>query len=246
MVMHNFSALSEGAIVLLYLEAPEEASAACTRVEARLSPEEQARAAGFRFQRDRNAFVAAHGLLRFALRQATGRTDWLFDAGPHGKPILATGEGVTRPQFNITHTPGLAACGLAFGGSIGVDAELQGRAVDVASVAERCFTPDERRRVEAAGTESGRRFIEFWTLKEAVAKALGHGLAMDLRTFSVTTDPCAVRFEHQPASERDLSWRLGLTTLPRHCLAVAFKSETATAAPFEWREVSWDELHDLP
>jgi 4'-phosphopantetheinyl transferase len=244
MVMHNFSALSADAIVLLYLEAPEEASVACARVEAQLSFEKQARAARFRLQRDRNAFVAAHGLLRFALRQATGRTDWLFDAGPNGKPILVAGDGAVVPQFNITHTPGLAACGLALGGPIGVDAELRGRAVDIAGVGERCFTPDERRRVEAAGPERGRRFIEYWTLKEAVAKALGHGLAMDLRTFSVTTDPCAVRFEDQPDPKADPSWRLELTTLPRHCLAVAFKPEKVTAAPLEWREVSWDELDD--
>lgn len=240
MVMHNFSALSPDAIVLLYLEAPEEASAACAHVEARLSPEEQDRAARFRFQRDRNAFVAAHGLLRFALRQTTGRTDWRFDAGPNGKPILVAGEGAVVPRFNITHTPGLAACGLTFAGSIGVDAELRGRTADIAGVAERCFTPDERRRLETAGSDRGQRFIELWTLKEAVAKAMGHGLAMDLRSFSVTTDPCAVRFEDQP----DPSWRLGLTTLPRHCLAVALKPETTPAAPFEWRGVSWDELAD--
>jgi 4'-phosphopantetheinyl transferase len=241
MVMHNFSALSPDAIVLLYLEAPEEASAACARVEARLSPDEQARAARFRFQHDRNAFVAAHGLLRFALREAAGHTDWRFDAGPNGKPILAAGEGAVVPHFNITHTPGLAACGLTFAGPIGVDAELRGRAVDIAGVAERCFTPDERRRVEAAaGPDRGQRFIELWTLKEAVAKAVGHGLAMDLRSFSVTTDPCAVRFEDRP----DPSWRLDLTTTARHCLAVALKPETTTAAPFEWRGVSWGDLDD--
>ena len=244
MVMHNFSALSTDAIVLLYLEAPEEASAACARVEARLSPEEQDRASRFRFRHDRNAFVAAHGLLRFALRQTTGRSDWLFDAGPHGKPVLVAGEGAVAPHFNITHTPGLAACGLSFDGPIGVDAELQGRAVDVAGVAERCFTPDERRRVETAGPERSRHFIELWTLKESVAKALGHGLAMDLRSFSVTTDSCAVRFEDQPDPQPDPSWRLGLTMLPRHCLAVALRPEKTTAAPLEWREVSWDELDD--
>lgn len=239
MGMHNFSALSAGAIVLLYLQAPEGASAACARVEAQLSAREQERASGFRFQRDRNAFVAAHGLLRFALRQATGRVDWSFDAGPNGKPVLATGEGVA-PHFNITHTPGLAACGLTLAGPIGVDAELRSRAVDVTGVAERCFTPDEQRRLQAADSERSQRFIELWTLKEAVAKALGHGLAMDLRSFSVTTDPCAVRFEGQP----DPDWRLGLTSLRRHCLAVALKPASMTAAPLEWREVSWNELYD--
>jgi 4'-phosphopantetheinyl transferase len=240
MGMHNFSALSPDAIVLLYLQAPEEASAACARVEARLSPEKQDRASRFRFQRDRNAFVAAHGLLRFALRQASGRADWSFDAGPNGKPVLAAGEGAAAPHFNITHTPGLAACGLTFRGPIGVDAELKGRAVDVAGVAERCFTPDEHRRLETAGPERNQRFIELWTLKEAVAKALGHGLSMDLRSFSVTTDPCAVKFDDR----FDPSWRLGLTTLARHCLAVACKPKDGAIARFEWHEVSWDELHD--
>lgn len=244
MVMHNFSALSSGAIVLLYLKAPQEASAACARVEARLSPSERDRASRFRFQRDRNAFVAAHGLLRFALRQATGRADWRFDVGSNGKPVLVAGQGedAAVPDFNITHTPGLAACGLSFGGPIGVDAELRDRPADVDGVTERCFTSDERRRVASAGPEQGQRFIELWTLKEAVAKALGHGLSMDLRTFSVTTDPCAARFENGP----DPSWRLNLTRLPHHCLAVALRAGEGAVPPFEWREVSWDALADEP
>jgi len=240
MAMHNFSALYSNAIVLLYLEATELASVARTRLETRLSPEEQARASRFRFERDRNAFVTAHGLLRFALRQATGRADWSFEIGLHGKPRLVARGGVPTPLFSLTHTPGLAACGLSFAGPIGVDAELRDRTADVASVAERCFAPDERRRLEAAGPDRNRRFIELWTLKEAVAKALGQGLAMDLRTFSVTTDPCAVRF----GGGADPAWRLDLATLPRHCLAVALRQERATPAPFEWREVSWDELLD--
>jgi phosphopantetheinyl transferase len=90
-----------------------------------------------------------------------------------------------------------------------------------------------------AGAERNQRFIELWTLKEAVAKALGHGLSMDLRRFSVATDPCAVRFADRP----DPSWGLGLTTLPRHCLAVACKPEEGAIAHFEWQEVSWDALH---
>jgi 4'-phosphopantetheinyl transferase len=240
MAMHNFSALSSETIALLYLEVADQASTACARLETRLSAEKQARAARFRFQRDRNAFVAAHGLLRFALRQATGRTEWSFEVGVHGKPNLVAQPGVTTPAFNITHTPGLAACGLSLNGPIGVDAELRDRTADVASVAERCFTPDEQRRLEAAGLDKSQRFIELWTLKEAVAKALGRGLAMDLRSFSVTTEPCAASFGGGP----DPSWRLGLTTLSRHCLAVALKPEAMTPTPLEWRTVSWDELHD--
>lgn len=240
MGMHNFSALSQNAIALLYLKAPEEASPLCRRVAARLSPSEQDRASRFRFERDRNAFIAAHGLLRHALRQATGREDWRFDTGSHGKPVLVAEEGIVAPDFNITHTPGLAACGVTLGGSIGVDAELRGRAANVAGVAERCFTPDERQRLEAAGSDRDRLFIEFWTLKEAVAKADGRGLSMDLQSFSVATDPCTVRFKGDGA----LSWRLALTTLERHCLAVALKRNEAASltSKLEWREVTWDEL----
>lgn len=240
MGMHNFSALSQNAIALLYLQAPEDASPACAWVAARLSPDEQRRASGFRFERDRNAFIAAHGLLRHALRQTTGRADWPLGLGPNGKPVLVAGEGTVAPEFNITHTPGLAACGLTLAGPIGVDAELRDRTTDIVGVAERCFTLDERQRLEAAGADQGRLFIELWTLKEAVAKALGHGLSMDLQSFSVATDPCVVHFDGRP----DPSWRLDLTTLERHCLAVALKPTATVAAQMEWREVSWDELCD--
>ncbi len=236
MGMHNFSALSQNAIVLLHMEAPEEAWAERAGIEEQLSPEERDRASRFRFERDRNSFVAAHGLLRFALRRFAGRTDWAFDTGPNGKPFLISREGVAAPHFNITHTPGLAACGLTLAGPIGVDAELRDRTADIDAVAERCFTVEERRGL--AGPERQRWFIELWTLKEAVIKALGHGLSMDLKSFSVTTQPCAVSFDGAP----DPSWRLGLTALPRHRLAVALRPEETTDTPLEWRAVSWEEV----
>src|SRR5437868_10086538 len=74
-----------------------------------LAPEEKERAARFHFQKDREHFIAARGLLRAILsRYLKERPDRLaFGYGPRGKPFLV-GQNSGDVHFNVSHPRCLA------------------------------------------------------------------------------------------------------------------------------------------
>src|SRR5271155_3944027 len=95
------------------------------RFESTLAPDEKARASRFFFQPDRNAYVAARGILRELLGKYVGRApaELIFDYGDRGKPSLHETHG--QPiQFNVSCSHGLALFGFAPRRSLGVDVEL--------------------------------------------------------------------------------------------------------------------------
>ncbi|MCW5900570.1 MAG: 4'-phosphopantetheinyl transferase superfamily protein [Flavobacteriales bacterium] len=149
---------------------------------ASLDPVEMERAARFRFDVDRERFIIAHGLLRKLLADHLDArpADLRFDRGPYGKPFI---KGVDL-RFNLSDTKD--ALVVAIGGEveIGVDVETMARTVDHMAVGEHYFTPEEVE-VIASAPEPKRRFLEYWTRKEAVLKASGVGIMDDLRVLRV-------------------------------------------------------------
>ena len=165
------------------------------KLAALLDDAEAARAQRFAFDDDRRAYVAAHALLRAQLSQRSNDIsprDWRFAATPHGKPILcAPGYDL---NVSLTHTRGMAAVAIASGGEIGVDVESALTPRNAVGVAERYFAPEEAAFLRAQADPSARNelFYAIWTLKEAVLKADGRGLARGLDSFVVTLSPLAV------------------------------------------------------
>ncbi|PYE94803.1 4'-phosphopantetheinyl transferase [Rhizobium sp. PP-F2F-G38] len=159
-----------------------------------LSDHETVRAERFLHADDRRDFVAAHALLRFQLHRHF--PDLPFPArigadGQGGKPRLLAGHDSdgAAVDFNISHTRGMVACVTAGDHDVGIDCEPLARTVD-AGLAEVCFSELECRwlKTQSSLTPSS-AFLHLWTLKEAVTKALGTGLAIDLKTFSVLPFP---------------------------------------------------------
>lgn len=167
-----------------------------------LSPADLARAARFVRVADRAAHAAAHAGLRAILGDCLGVPPLLlaFGTEPMGKPFLAV-PGGGGLHFNLSHSKGLAALGVApF--PIGVDLEAL-RAVEE-GLAATVFSPLELE--ELAALPAGLRqagFFRGWTRKEAFVKALGSGLQAPLDRFSVSLSPDA------PAQLRDIDWAPG-------------------------------------
>jgi 4'-phosphopantetheinyl transferase len=120
------------AIDVWYLapEDPDNAAlvAAC---EAVLAPDELARANRFRFPQDRASYVAAHGMLRFALSRhmaAVLPEAWSFSAGEHGKPEIAGEHAHRGIRFSISHTRGFAVCAVTRGSQRGESPPSNGAA----------------------------------------------------------------------------------------------------------------------
>ncbi len=178
---------------------------------ALLDDAERARAARFRFAEDRDAYVAAHALLRVELSRRADRAagDWRFRATAQGKPCLVDPPRDLR--FSLTHTRGMVAVAISEGIDVGVDVEAADRRVENMKLAERFFAPQEAALLRALeGDARGEAFFALWTLKEAVVKATGDGLSRGLRGFALALEP--PRMVSPPGDGADwtlANWRCG-------------------------------------
>ena len=155
-----------------------------------LSPDESRRAFRFHFERDRQRFAAARGILRALLGRYLGvdPSVLLFDYGRYGKPALASPwQGL---RFNVSHSGGLALFAFATDHEIGVDIEQERPLPEMDSIAERHFSQLEHVALQLlAEPERRRAFFRCWTRKEAFIKAVGDGLSHALDAFDVTLAP---------------------------------------------------------
>jgi 4'-phosphopantetheinyl transferase len=151
---------------------------------ALLSHEERQRAARLRFDRDRDRYIAAHGILRFVLDSYLPEPSPLIH-GPNGKPALACG-GL---HFSLSHAEEKALIAVSATGELGVDLERVRAAPDAAAIAELCFSASERTALSLLPQSlQAEAFFKCWTRKEAFVKALGDGLSYPLTDLSVTLD----------------------------------------------------------
>lgn len=175
-----------------------------------LDDAERARAARFAFEEDRQAYVAAHALLRAALSQRAGVAplDWRFAATQRGKPYLLDPPRDLR--FSMTHTRGMVAVAVTEGFEIGVDVEPANRRAESMKLAERFFAPEETAMLRALEGDARRdAFFAIWTLKEAVVKATGEGLSRGLDSFTIFLDPPRVTMPEDAGAWRLEHWRRG-------------------------------------
>lgn len=159
--------------------------------EMLLDQGERERASRFRFERDRDRFVAAHAGLRLSLSEVLHDPPECIGIalGPHGKPMLAPARNWA---FNMSHSEGWALIGVTPAdrvAEVGVDIEVCRSIDDWRDLAREHFS---RAEVEAlAGTDEphrSRAFLRCWTRKEACVKALGTGLTVPTRDFTAGVD----------------------------------------------------------
>jgi 4'-phosphopantetheinyl transferase len=154
-----------------------------------LDPQEQARADRFRFEKDRNAFTIARGLLRTILGGYLQMTPSAiqFIYGPRGKPAVVS----SRPiRFNLSHSGDLVLYAITEGHEVGADVEHIRPMEDLDGIARRFFSPVEY--LELASLPAGEKlkcFFDCWTRKESFIKAVGDGLSYPLDRFRVTLRP---------------------------------------------------------
>lgn len=157
-----------------------------TRCHDLLSGPERARWQRLVRPLDRQEYLIAKALVRTTLsRYATiDPRGWTFDVGSHGKPRISNAVRTPPLEFSLSHTPGLVALAVTSVGEVGLDVECVRETPDDLAIARRYFARLEADRLEALPpAERRRRFLEYWTLKEAYVKATGQGLSADLQQF---------------------------------------------------------------
>jgi len=146
---------------------------ACNALARMLDPHESERAAGFRFDADRQAFIVAHALRRLALACAIGCDpgDLQFTTGLQGRPLLVGADAGT-PAFSLTRSRGLVACAVGHVPVLGIDVETVRPGLP-SSLLEPFVTPQ---RGSAFMDDEPELFMQ-WTALEAFWKARGTGLS---------------------------------------------------------------------
>ena len=153
-----------------------------------LSCTERERASRLHAERDRRRFIVARARLRELLAQRLGTRPESIDLvyGPRGKPALAC-NGL---HFNVSHSEDIAVYAFSRRGEVGVDVEAIRRFREADDIAARTFS---RRENDAYAALEPRLkplgFFNCWTRKEALVKAVGHGLSMPLDDIEVTLAP---------------------------------------------------------
>ena len=108
-------------------------AAAVAGFDAELSPEERARGARFRFQRDRERYLLIHGAVRRILGEVAGVAPGLlrFRANAFGKPELVEGD----VPFNLSRSGDWGLLAVSRDGPVGVDLECRTEVPEAEAVA---------------------------------------------------------------------------------------------------------------
>ncbi|UCE20083.1 MAG: 4'-phosphopantetheinyl transferase superfamily protein [Gemmatimonadota bacterium] len=157
-----------------------------------LSADERDRSARFKFQKDRDGYIAAHGILRAVLSRYvnTKPCQLRFYANNFGKPSLDTSTGPGMPRFNMAHSSGLALFCISRDREVGIDLETIRPLDEIKEIAAQSFSPKEVETLLALpDKEQVEAFYTCWTRKEAYVKARGMGLSLPLDRFDVSLSP---------------------------------------------------------
>lgn len=201
-----------------------------------LSPDEQEKANRFYFQKDRDRYVMARGILRYILSRYLDLPpqDLQFRYSPTGKPSLAH---FSDPPlcFNLSHSGQLALYAVARR-NVGIDVEQICLERDCEGIAERFFAASEQADLNRLSPDLRHQaFFNGWTRKEAFLKATGQGLTISLDQIVVSLTPNA------PAQILHIGWNPAeASQWSIQALNVGIEYTAAVvAAGQDWKIVTW-------
>ncbi|MEP6570243.1 MAG: 4'-phosphopantetheinyl transferase superfamily protein [Acidobacteriota bacterium] len=191
---------------------------AADKLKLLLSADELSRAARFHFDKDRNYFIVARGLLRRILATyldiPAGELRFIY--AEKGKPSLEESQRNSL-NFNLAHSHGMAIYGFSRNREVGVDLEFLREDLADEKIAERFFSPSEIHVLKGLPANLRKQaFFDCWTRKEAYIKARGEGLSMSLDEFDVSLQPgeaaALLRNHKEPAEVR--RWSMQSLNVP--------------------------------
>ncbi len=212
----------------LWLADPADLADSLAPVTSLLSTEEHARMQRLHFERDRVSYAAARGLARAALTWCApdvGPRSWKLAQDGSERPEVQAPLMQPRLRFNISHTRGLVACLVTTRVDCGVDVETRRRLADVDVIARRVLSPPELADLmDLPDDLRPARFVRYWTLKEAYAKARGLGLALPFEQITFRLGADGIELDAGSAKDEGTGWQFAQwTPTDRHVVAVAIR-----------------------
>jgi 4'-phosphopantetheinyl transferase len=137
--------------------------------------------------------------------------------GEYGRPGLAAGLDPSL-GFNWSHSGAHALVAVGRHVTPGIDLECLRPRARALEIAERYFSAEEAAALAALPeAERSAAFLELWTAKEAVVKALGRGLAFGLDRLSIASAANRLRLQRLEGDDAG-AWQLQRLELDRHLI----------------------------
>lgn len=196
-------------------------------LESVVSDERRAKVSRLHFEADRAASLLASAVARWMLQRFLSVPYSALDIRTErgGKPFCVNLRDVGG-EFNMSHTRGCVACGVA-PGRIGVDVEGI-RPVTVADLSPALHS-EEIDELADATTET---LIRLWTLREAYMKYLGAGMSQPPESFQIKG---YAGEQPQVRAHGLLQTQLSVASARRGDVWLAAVSDTA--APLVWMDL---------
>jgi len=162
------------------------------RGRAILADAERERAQRFRLAEDRQRFEVTRSLLRVILGRYLNRppASLRFSANAFGKPFIDDTQNPGTIMFNVAHSGDCAL--LAFGCALEVGVDVEDLRIErgIVELGKAVLTPPEYVRLLAL-PEGERKadFLQTWTRREALGKALGVGISAVTGAPQAPADP---------------------------------------------------------
>jgi phosphopantetheinyl transferase len=121
---------------------------------------------------DRSGRTATGRALAVQLLMALGGTGWTIELDAHGKPMA---RGPFSRHVSIAHSRHIVAAAASAVGPVGIDIEYRDPERDLDRLAQAAYGAEECRAVASAGLSA---FYRIWTVREAISKATGDGMAL--------------------------------------------------------------------
>ncbi|MBO0795320.1 MAG: 4'-phosphopantetheinyl transferase superfamily protein [Ktedonobacteraceae bacterium] len=201
-----------------------------------LSPDEVTRAQRLYFERDRQRWIVARGLLRTLLGHYTHTDPRLitFTLNDYGKPEIAFPHQKPLLRFNISHSADIVLYAFAQQRTLGVDVEYMRSPIEYDELARHSFSAYEQGVLRDLPQEQKHQaFYHCWTRKEAYIKARGLGLSLPLDLFDVSLDNPAKLLASREHPEEARRWSM-LDLAPGEGYAGALVAERS-----EWQISLW-------
>ncbi len=183
----------------------------------------------------RREFILCRAALRAIVCQRLGclNRDLSFGLSHYGKPFALVGGVQATVSFNISHSGRHGLIAVASSGRIGVDVEERRTRPDLVGTVRTIMSPHETRAlVGHPNRETNYHLYRVWTLKEALAKALGLGFALDLTRVSLPSamlDGKRIGELHLPHAP-SVRWRIEDLGNPQYAAALALDLPQANVA----------------
>lgn len=186
-----------------------------------LSENEKVRGGKFSYDIDSFVYSVRHNLLRIILGRYLKYppAEIKFKNTPYQKPYIVY--PITSMQFNISISSNRFVAAFCQQHSIGVDIELIRKIGNISQLTEDYFTPNEASWINTYPESMLETvFFSIWSKKEAIVKATGQGLNIQLNTFDILSK--------SPITLSGDNWYLNPIPIFDDCVsAIAFNSPTS-------------------